>query len=68
MLMERPALKPPDSRHQIGKVDIVVVYKIDRLSRSLADFARMVDVFDPTTGSASAPSRSRSIRPRRWAG
>ena len=28
------------------RVDVVVVYKIDRLSRSLADFARMVDVFD----------------------
>ncbi|WP_240127136.1 recombinase family protein [Thermomonas alba] len=44
--MERPALKRLMADIQMGKVDIVVVYKIDRLSRSLADFARMVDVFD----------------------
>ena len=31
---------------EAGKVDIVVVYKIDRLSRSLMDFARLVEVFD----------------------
>ena len=29
-----------------GRVDVVVVYKIDRLSRSLMDFARLVEVFD----------------------
>jgi len=29
-----------------GLVDVVVVYKIDRLSRSLADFAKLVEVFD----------------------
>ncbi len=28
-------------------VDVVVVYKIDRLSRSLTDFAKLVDVFEP---------------------
>jgi DNA invertase Pin-like site-specific DNA recombinase len=39
---------------EAGKVDIVVVYKIDRLSRSLADFARMVDVFDRHRVSFSA--------------
>ncbi|MBK7234772.1 MAG: recombinase family protein [Sterolibacteriaceae bacterium] len=44
--MDRPALKRLMADIQMGKVDIVVVYKIDRLSRSLADFARMVDVFD----------------------
>jgi DNA invertase Pin-like site-specific DNA recombinase len=37
-----------------AKVDIVVFYKIDRLSRSLADFARMVDVFDRHRVSFSA--------------
>jgi len=31
---------------EAGKVDVVVVYKIDRLTRSLADFARMVELFD----------------------
>ena len=44
--MDRPALKPLMADIQMSKIDIVVVYKIDRLSRSLADFARMVDVFD----------------------
>jgi site-specific DNA recombinase len=29
-----------------GRVDIVVVYKIDRLTRSLADFAKIVDILD----------------------
>ena len=52
--MERPALKRLIADIQIGKVDIVVVYKIDRLSRSLADFARMVDVFDHHRVSFSA--------------
>jgi DNA invertase Pin-like site-specific DNA recombinase len=44
--MERPALQRllQDIRDQ--KVDVVVVYKIDRLTRSLADFAKIVEVFD----------------------
>ena len=52
--MERPALKRLMADIEVGKVDIVVVYKIDRLSRSLADFARMVDVFDRHKVSFSA--------------
>lgn len=44
--MQRPALQRLMADIEAGKVQIVVVYKIDRLSRSLADFARMVDVFD----------------------
>ena len=44
--MDRPALQRLLTDIEAGKVDVVVVYKIDRLSRSLADFARMVDVFD----------------------
>ncbi len=44
--MERPALQRllADLRH--GLVDVVVVYKIDRLTRSLADFARIVETLD----------------------
>lgn len=52
--MDRPALKRLMADIEAGKVDIVVVYKIDRLSRSLADFARMVDVFDRHRVSFSA--------------
>ena len=44
--MERPGLKRLLADIQAGKVDMIVVYKIDRLSRSLADFAKMVEVFD----------------------
>src|SRR5436305_8831075 len=44
--LERPALKRLRRDIEAGKVDIVVVYKIDRLSRSLMDFARLVEVFD----------------------
>ena len=44
--MERPALRRLLADIEHGKVDVVVVYKIDRLSRSLSDFARMVEVFD----------------------
>jgi site-specific DNA recombinase len=44
--MQRPALKHLLADIAEGKVDIVVVYKIDRLTRSLMDFARMVELFD----------------------
>lgn len=44
--MDRPALKRLLTDIDAGKVDIVVVYKIDRLTRNLADFAKMVEVFD----------------------
>jgi site-specific DNA recombinase len=44
--MERPALKRLMADIEAGKVDCVVVYKVDRLSRSLIDFARMMEVFE----------------------
>jgi DNA invertase Pin-like site-specific DNA recombinase len=44
--MERPALRRLLADIAAGRIDTVVVYKIDRLTRSLADFARMVDLFD----------------------
>ena len=44
--MERPALKRLLEDIKAGKVQIVVVYKVDRLTRSLADFAKIVDIFD----------------------
>ena len=44
--MERPALKQLLADIAAGKVDVIVVYKVDRLSRSLHDFAKMVEVFD----------------------
>ena len=44
--MERPALQQLMADIDKGLVDAVVVYKVDRLTRSLADFAKMVEVFD----------------------
>lgn len=44
--MDRPALRRLLAEIQVGKVDCVVVYKVDRLSRSIRDFAKMMDVFD----------------------
>lgn len=44
--MDRPALKRLLADIDAGKVDSVVVYKVDRLSRSLLDFAKMVETFD----------------------
>src|SRR5689334_15335826 len=49
--MERPALQRLLADIRAGRVDIVVVYKVDRLTRSLADFAKMVEVFDAHGGS-----------------
>jgi site-specific DNA recombinase len=42
----RPSLKRLLTDVEDGRVDVVVVYKIDRLSRSLSDFAKIVDLFD----------------------
>src|SRR5437763_2847298 len=44
--LERPALKRLLADIEAGRVDVVVVYKIDRLSRALMDFAKLVEVFD----------------------
>ena len=44
--MERPALKRLLADIAARKIDVIVVYKVDRLSRSLTDFAKLVDVFD----------------------
>ena len=44
--MERPALQRLLADIAAGKIDVVVVYKIDRLTRALMDFARMVELFD----------------------
>jgi site-specific DNA recombinase len=44
--MERPGLKRLLADIEAGKVDTIIVYKVDRLTRSLADFAKIVDVLD----------------------
>jgi DNA invertase Pin-like site-specific DNA recombinase len=44
--LERPALRRLLADIEDGRVDVIVVYKIDRLSRSLMDFSKLVEVFD----------------------
>src|SRR5438552_15120530 len=43
---DRPALQRLLLDVQAGKVEVIVVYKVDRLTRSLADFAKLVELFD----------------------
>jgi DNA invertase Pin-like site-specific DNA recombinase len=50
--MDRPALQELLAEVAARKVDVIVVYKVDRLTRSLADFAKIVEVFD----AAASPS------------
>jgi len=66
--MERPALQRllQDIRDQ--KIDVVVVYKIDRLTRSLMDFARMVEVFDASGVSFVSVTQQFEYNKLDWAG
>src|SRR5215831_12264632 len=43
---DRPALQRLLADVRSGKIDVIVVYKVDRLTRSLADFAKLVELFD----------------------
>jgi site-specific DNA recombinase len=43
---DRPALQRLLADARAGKIDVIVVYKVDRLTRSLADFAKLVELFD----------------------
>ncbi len=47
--MERPALKRLLADIAAKKIDVVVVYKVDRLTRALADFAKIVEIFDASS-------------------
>jgi site-specific DNA recombinase len=44
--LERPALQQLLTDIRAGKIDIVLVYKVDRLTRSLADFAKLIELFE----------------------
>src|ERR1700758_3487319 len=44
--MERPALRKLLDAVRARRIDVIVVYKVDRLTRSLADFAKLVELFD----------------------
>ena len=49
--MERPGLKRLLADVRSGKVDVIIVYKVDRLTRALSDFAKIVDILDDAQAS-----------------
>jgi site-specific DNA recombinase len=70
--MDRPALQQLLADLTAGRVEIVVVYKIDRLTRSLTDFAKIVEILDTRGASfvrqsafTAAPVCARQRAPRR---
>ena len=65
--LERPALQQLRKDIDAGRIDVIVVYKIDRLTRSLADFAKLVEAFDTKSISFVSPSPSNSIPRPQWA-
>src|SRR3982074_1282697 len=44
--LQRPRLQRPLADIRLGRVDVMVTYKVDRLTRALADFARLIEIFD----------------------
>ena len=56
--LDRPALKALLDQVRSQKIDIIVVYKVDRLTRSLADFAKLVELFDTHDGSFVSVTQS----------
>jgi site-specific DNA recombinase len=51
--MERPALKRLLDDVRARRIGVIVVYKVDRLTRSLVDFAKLVELFDARREEAS---------------
>lgn len=66
--MDRPALKALLDEVDKGLIDMIVVYKIDRLTRSLSDFARLIERLEKADCSALYQSPNRSIPPAPWEG
>jgi site-specific DNA recombinase len=56
--LDRPALQTLLAEVKGGKIDVIVVYKVDRLTRSLADFAKLVELFDQHTVSFVSVTQS----------
>lgn len=56
--MDRPGLKQLLDDVRAGKVDVIVVYKVDRLTRSLADFAKIVETLDAANASFVSVTQS----------
>ena len=56
--MDRPALRRLLADIAVGKIDVVMVYKVDRLTRALADFAKIVEVFGANQASFVSVTQS----------
>jgi hypothetical protein len=65
--MERPALQRLMADIEAGRIDCVLVYKVDRLSRSLLDFASMMETFEKHNVSFVSVTQQFNRRPR-WGG
>jgi DNA invertase Pin-like site-specific DNA recombinase len=64
--LDRPALQALLTDIKDRKVDVVVVYKVDRLTRSLADFAKLVELFEAHGVSFAAVTQQ--FNTPRWGG
>src|SRR5438477_1462490 len=64
--LDRPALQTLLGEVHSGRIDTIVVYKVDRLTRSLADFAKLVELFDQHA--VSFVSVTQSFNPTRTMG
>jgi site-specific DNA recombinase len=56
--LDRPALQSLLAEVRARKIDVVVVYKVDRLTRSLADFAKLIEIFDAHAASFVSVTQS----------
>jgi site-specific DNA recombinase len=56
--LDRPALQALLAEVRARKIDVVVVYKVDRLTRSLADFAKLIEIFDAHAASFVSVTQS----------
>jgi site-specific DNA recombinase len=65
--MERPALRKLLDAVRARRIDVIVVYKVDRLTRSLADFAKLVELFDEHRVSFVSVTQHSTPRPA-WGG
>src|SRR6202158_2017867 len=56
--LDRPALQALLAEVRARRIDVVVVYKVDRLTRSLADFAKLIEIFDAHAASFVSVTQS----------
>ncbi|MBF0395736.1 MAG: recombinase family protein [Desulfobacterales bacterium] len=60
--MDRPALKRLIEHFEAGKIDAITVYKLDRLSRSLLDFTKLIEIFERNNVSFTSITKSFSTK------